>query len=160
MGTSFAAPVVAGVAALVISANPSLTSDQIQAVLKQSTDDLGEAGWDASFGSGRVNAANAVSLATNPPPPPASGPTVSITSPSAGSTVSGNVSVTVRVTPSDNIAKVELYVDGDLKSSSKRAPYTNSWNSRRSAGPHTLLVKAYDRAGRVGSSSSVPVVVQ
>ena len=158
-GTSFSAPVVAGVAALVISANPSLTSDQIQAILKQSTDDLGPVGWDTGFGTGRVNAANAVLLALNPGPPPSSEPTVSITSPSAGATVSGNVTVTVSVTPSDTIAKVELYVDGVLKSSAKRAPYTNTWNSRRLPGAHTLLVKAYDRVGNMGTSGSVTVVV-
>ena len=159
-GTSFATPVVAGVCALVISANPSLTSDQIQQVVKQSTDDLGTAGWDINFGTGRVNAANAVTLAANPPPPgppPSSGPTVAITSPSAGATVSGNVTVTVNVTGTD-IAKVELFVDGVSKSSSKRAPYTNTWNARRAPGAHTLVVKAFDKAGNVGTSAGVAVV--
>jgi len=62
-GTSFSAPTVAGVAALVISANPSLSSAQVQQVLKQSADDLGAAGWDPLYGWGRVNAQKAVSMA-------------------------------------------------------------------------------------------------
>src|SRR5438093_6643264 len=58
-GTSFSAPIAAGVAALVISANPSLAAAQVQNVIKQSADDLGSAGWDSSYGWGRVNAARA-----------------------------------------------------------------------------------------------------
>ena len=64
-GTSFSAPVTAGVAALVISANPSLTSAQVQQVLKQSADDLGAPGWDPVYGWGRVNAQKAVAAAIN-----------------------------------------------------------------------------------------------
>ncbi len=62
-GTSFSAPTVAGVAALVISANPSLSGAQVQQVLKQSADDLGAPGWDPAYGWGRVNAQKAVSMA-------------------------------------------------------------------------------------------------
>ena len=62
-GTSFSAPIVAGVAALVMSANSSLTPTKVQDTLKQSADDKGPAGWDPRYGSGRVNAAAAVTLA-------------------------------------------------------------------------------------------------
>ena len=62
-GTSFSAPIVAGVAALVMSANPNLTGLQVQAILKNNADDLGSAGWDPSFGYGRVNAFRAVQAA-------------------------------------------------------------------------------------------------
>src|SRR5262249_39076456 len=62
-GTSFSAPIVAGVAALVFSVNPALTPAQVTSVLEQSADDLGSPGWDPSYGWGRVNAARAVSMA-------------------------------------------------------------------------------------------------
>ncbi len=52
-GTSAATPVAAGVAALVLSANPSLTPDQIRYTLVSTGDDI--AGWP------KVNAFNAVS---------------------------------------------------------------------------------------------------
>ena len=67
-GTSFSAPIVAAAAALVISANPSLSGTQVQDILKQSADDLGTPGWDAGYGWGRVNAYRAVVAAMNTPP--------------------------------------------------------------------------------------------
>ncbi len=59
-GTSFSAPIVAGVAALVLSGNSGLTPAQLTDVLRQSADDRGPAGWDPTYGYGRVNAARAV----------------------------------------------------------------------------------------------------
>jgi hypothetical protein len=55
-GTSFASPIAAGVAALALSANPALTNSALVSVLEQNADDLGAAGFDPSFGWGRVNA--------------------------------------------------------------------------------------------------------
>ena len=63
-GTSMASPHAAGVAALVLSKNPSLTPDQVRAILRGSSDDLGTPGWDPVFGHGRINARRAVQ-ATN-----------------------------------------------------------------------------------------------
>jgi subtilisin len=59
-GTSMASPHAAGVAALVLSKNPALTPDQVRAILRASSLDLGPAGWDPVFGYGRVQARNAV----------------------------------------------------------------------------------------------------
>jgi len=59
-GTSAAAPFVSGVAALLLSKDPSLTGDQLAARLRASADDLGAPGPDTSFGAGRVNALRAV----------------------------------------------------------------------------------------------------
>ncbi|MEN8154717.1 MAG: S8 family serine peptidase [Acidobacteriota bacterium] len=59
-GTSMASPHVAGVAALVKSANPSLSNSQIRAILEDTADDLGAGGWDNIFGHGRLNAYAAV----------------------------------------------------------------------------------------------------
>ena len=59
-GTSMASPHAAGVAALVLSKNPSLTPEQVRQVLRASSKDLGTPGWDPVFGYGRVNARQAV----------------------------------------------------------------------------------------------------
>jgi subtilisin family serine protease len=62
-GTSFAAPHVAGVAALLISVLPGLTPDEIDQILKDTAEDLGTPGFDIAAGWGRVNAFTAVELA-------------------------------------------------------------------------------------------------
>lgn len=60
-GTSFACPLVAGLCGLIWSCNPSLSPNQVEAILKQSADDLGAAGVDPSYGYGRINAQRAMS---------------------------------------------------------------------------------------------------
>jgi serine protease len=55
-GTSMATPHVAGVAALVWSARPTLTPDQVREILEKSAKDLGPAGRDIQFGFGLVQA--------------------------------------------------------------------------------------------------------
>ncbi len=62
-GTSMAAPHVAGVAALIKAYKPSLTAVQIRTILETSSEDLGPAGWDQSFGHGLVDAHAAVLMA-------------------------------------------------------------------------------------------------
>lgn len=59
-GTSMAAPIVSGVAALVKSAHPQLSAAAIVARLKKTADDLGSPGRDGEFGYGRVNAEKAL----------------------------------------------------------------------------------------------------
>lgn len=59
-GTSMAAPVVAGVAALMWAASPQLTVDEVQQVLYNTATDLGKEGYDEYFGHGKVNAAAAL----------------------------------------------------------------------------------------------------
>ncbi len=62
-GTSFAAPHVAGVAALVIGkSGGALSPGRVQAILRRSADDLGPPGRDDFFGWGRVNAERAIEM--------------------------------------------------------------------------------------------------
>ena len=61
-GTSFSAPIVAGVIGLIWSTNPDLTADEVEAILKQSCDTLPS--LDGLGGYGRVNAFEALKLAT------------------------------------------------------------------------------------------------
>lgn len=59
-GTSMAAPLVSGLAALVLSADPTLTASELKDILRNSTDDLGDLGKDNKFGYGRINAYKAI----------------------------------------------------------------------------------------------------
>ena len=59
-GTSQAAPHVTGVAALVLSRNPSLTNVQVASILNSTATDLGTLGYDTYYGWGLVNAQTAV----------------------------------------------------------------------------------------------------
>lgn len=74
-GTSFAAPQVAGIAALILSINPNLTLQQVRNIIQSTTDKVGgvtytinageQAGltWNNQMGYGRVNAFSAVQAA-------------------------------------------------------------------------------------------------
>jgi serine protease AprX len=59
-GTSMATPHVAGAVALMVSANPGLTHDDIKMLLEETAVELGEPGKDNVYGSGRVDAYEAV----------------------------------------------------------------------------------------------------
>ena len=61
-GTSLAAPQIAGVFGLLVSAYPTFTSTQIMELLINSTVDLGTLGYDIYYGYGLVDAANALSI--------------------------------------------------------------------------------------------------
>jgi subtilisin family serine protease len=68
-GTSSAAPLCAGICALMLTANPNLTLADIKNILRQSADRIGSPGeYDAGghsdyYGYGRVNALRAVQMA-------------------------------------------------------------------------------------------------
>ncbi|MDQ0428896.1 subtilisin family serine protease [Planomicrobium stackebrandtii] len=59
-GTSMAAPIVSGVAALIKADQPSLSNKEIEKLIFSSSDDLGKAGRDDVYGHGRVNAKKAL----------------------------------------------------------------------------------------------------
>jgi subtilisin family serine protease len=67
-GTSMATPHVAGLAGLIHSRNPSLTSAQIETIIDSSVDDKGPAGWDSQYGWGRINLRTALVQAAPPCP--------------------------------------------------------------------------------------------
>lgn len=71
-GTSFAAPHVSGVVALMLSVNPSLTPDEIRTILHNTTLKIkygpnvyNTSGWSQYYGYGLVNACEAVFKAMN-----------------------------------------------------------------------------------------------
>jgi hypothetical protein len=63
-GTSSSAPFVAGIAALMLEANPSLTPDQIKDMLISTCSHWGSSSPNIDYGYGLVNAYRAISLCT------------------------------------------------------------------------------------------------
>lgn len=66
-GTSYAAPMVAGTVALLYAVNPCLTPNEIETILKKSSDNIDAVNpnYNGLIGVGRLNAARAVSMAKN-----------------------------------------------------------------------------------------------
>lgn len=68
-GTSFAAPLVAGLCGLLYSADPSLTPQEVEDALRQGCDDLGAPGVDDDFGYGRIDCYESLALVPICPAP-------------------------------------------------------------------------------------------
>jgi hypothetical protein len=66
-GTSAAAPHVAGVLALLAEASPALDSQQIRDLVLGTSLDLGESGFDLTYGAGRIDAVSAIGSSPFPP---------------------------------------------------------------------------------------------
>jgi len=82
-------------------------------------------------------------------------PTVTITAPANGSTVSGHVSISARATDNRAVARTEIYIDGKFYAYSNSSSVTYSWNTnpKRWEGPHTITVKATDTSGNTAEQS-------
>src|SRR6185436_3137817 len=155
-GTSMAAPHVTGSLALYLQANPTASpAAAAQALLANAT-----ANKVTSPGTGSPNLLLDSLFGAAPPPGDTTPPTTSITSPTAGATVSGTVSVSATAADNVGVSRVELLVDGSLAGTDTSSPYAIGWNTTTAAnGAHSLQTRAYDAAGNVGSSAAVGVVV-
>jgi subtilisin family serine protease len=87
-------------------------------------------------------------------------PTVSISAPTAGATLSESTTITADATDETSVTKVEFFLDGTLLGSDTMAPYSYSWSTRAAAnGGHTLTARATDSYGNVGTSAEVSVTL-
>ena len=87
-------------------------------------------------------------------------PTVSITSPAAG-TVSAAINVTAAASDSVGVAGVQFLLDGaSLGTEDMAAPYVIAWDTRTAAnGSHMLSARARDAAGNQATATNVAVTV-
>ncbi|GMU19992.1 MAG: hypothetical protein AMXMBFR13_00930 [Phycisphaerae bacterium] len=156
-GTSFAAPVVAGVAALVWSVNPQFRPTTVRDILLSTAVDLGPAGRDNIFGHGRVNAAAAVQKAREiVQQADVTPPVVSIVAPAASATVTGQTKVRVRAEDNEDVAEVMLLLDGVPLATDAVPGYEFVLNaSLYAAGPHQLTAVATDTAGNQAEASII-----
>ena len=99
-------------------------------------------------------------VVVNTSTPDTTAPATSITAPANGATVSGTTTVSASASDNVGVTRVEFYLDGVLKSTDTTSPYSWSWDTTASAnGSHTLVSKAYDAAGNVGTSATITVTV-
>jgi regulation of enolase protein 1 (concanavalin A-like superfamily) len=89
-------------------------------------------------------------------------PSVSITAPASGTTVTAPTTVTIAATASDpegRMASVDFYAGSTLISRDTTAPYSASW-SASSSGTYPLTAVAHDADGNSSTSGAVNVSVQ
>jgi len=156
-GTSQAAPHVAGLAALLLDKNPSLTPAQVREKIQQGAIDKGPAGFDTAYGHGRIDVINSLNLAGADAPP-----SVSIVNPTEGAEVSGTVPIQIDATDTEDAAgtlDVEWNVDGGAWMQAvwngSSGYYEATWDSTGvEDGSHTINARATDSASQAGSDTN------
>ena len=156
-GTSMAAPMVTGAAALVLSRCPMNTTD-LKTLLLNSVDHLAQYSGRTVTG-GRLNIARALQTcaagAANAPP------SVTLTAPADGTRFSEPAMVRVSASAADSdgsIARVDFYSGQTLIGSATAPPYSATWTSV-AAGTYTLSAVAFDNLGAQMRSDPVTVYV-
>lgn len=160
-GTSFSAPIVAGVLSILKSYKPSASLNEWEnSLLNGANDDLHVGGSSKEFGNGRVDAqASLVELGLNPDIDQTP-PEVSIVSPSNNDNFGNDVSVLINATDDSEVERVELWVNSTLIGEDRSSPYefivdleTNIDTDLR------LEAIAYDLAGNSTRSESVDITI-
>jgi len=81
-------------------------------------------------------------------------PTINITNPNDGDTVSGIVNVTADAADDGGVAKVDFFIDGLLKQTDTTSPYTFPWDTGTVGnGSHTILARVTDIVGKTAEDS-------
>ena len=95
------------------------------------------------------------------PPPDTAPPTVGITSPDSGATVSGTITVTASASDNVGVAGVKFKYDGiNLGAEVTIAPFTVAVNTTTAPnGSHTLTAVARDAGGNLTTSAPVAITV-
>lgn len=93
-------------------------------------------------------------------PPETTKPTVSITAPVNGQTVSNTVSITANASDNVGVTRVDFYRGTSRIFQDSSAPYSYAWDTKSvSNGGYQLTARAYDAAGNEQTSSAVNVTV-
>ena len=102
-----------------------------------------------------------VTVTVDNAPSDTTAPTIAIASPTAGSTVSGVITISASASDDVGVAGVQFLLDGvAFGAEDTSAPYSVSWDtSLSSAGGHALAARARDAAGNLATSGSVSVTV-
>jgi subtilisin family serine protease/chitodextrinase len=92
-------------------------------------------------------------LVTTPSTSDSTLPTVSISAPASGASVSGIVTVVASASDNVAVASVDFLVDGTLATTVTASPYTFAWDCTKATnGTHTIMAQARDASGNSSSS--------
>jgi hypothetical protein len=119
-------------------------------------------GASATFPNQTWSASNYwVDVVLSTGPPDTTPPTVALTAPVGGATVTGTTAVAATAADNVAVAGVQFKLDGvNLGALATAAPYTLTWNSMLATnGAHTLTAVASDLAGNTTTSAGVTVTV-
>ena len=87
-------------------------------------------------------------------------PTVALTSPGAGATLSGSVTFSANASSSIGISRVDFLVNGAVVATSTSAPYTATWDSPTVGdGPVTITARATDIGGNQTTSPATSATI-
>ncbi len=88
-------------------------------------------------------------------------PTVNVTGPAAGAVVHGSVSFSASAADGVGVVSVQYFVDGAAVGASAAGPtWSANWSSATVAdGQHSVVAKASDAAGNVGTSNAITFTV-
>jgi len=111
-------------------------------------------------GAGNVGSASLQVNVNNASPADTTPPTVAITSPANGSTVTGKVTIVASANDTGGVKTVYIYIDDVLRVSDAVAPYSYVWDTKKSGrGAHIVTATAVDNAGN-SASASINVTVK
>ncbi len=150
-GTSMACPMVAGVVALILSANHDLTPAQVRDILHTTSTDLGPSGWDERYGYGEVNAPAAVDAAGGGSTPPDTTPPAKVTGLTATTLSSTQIKLTWDANTESDLDHYNVYRDGTKIAETTDTTYTDSGLSPGTT--YTYEVSAVDTSGNEGEKS-------
>ena len=110
--------------------------------------------------AGNVGTSAVVTVTVNNTVQDTTAPVAQVSSPAAGATVSGTVSVEPQATDDVGVTRLELLLDSTVVATFTSGTGTWSWDTTKAAnGTHTLQARAYDAAGNRGDSSLMNVTV-
>jgi peptidoglycan/xylan/chitin deacetylase (PgdA/CDA1 family) len=106
--------------------------------------------------AGNAEAVNSqlISIDTTPP-------TVALTNPASGDTLTGSVTLSATASDDVSIDHVDFRLGGQVIATATTAPYAAQWDSRAVAdGTYNLVARAFDEAGNATSSTAAAVTVR